>query len=95
MHADLNNIKNNFDEDRVNDQQELTMLKKSSGHKKSHKKRHSVKASLQKNLKAHTAEFEIWSHPWSQPVAKEIDFARSQLTRAETKMEKSHENWKH
>jgi len=63
MHADLYNIKNNFDEDRANQQVELSMLKnKSNGHKRSHKKRHSVKASLNKNLKkAHTAEFEIWS----------------------------------
>lgn len=100
MHADLYNIKNNFDEDRANQQVELSMLKnKSNGHKRSHKKRHSVKASLNKNLKkAHTAEFEIWSYPWSQSLAQKIDFAKFQtfdVTGAETKMENRHENWKH
>ena len=59
MHADLYNIKNNFDEDRANQQVELSMLKnrESTGvQHKAHKKRHTVKGALKKNLKA---SFEI------------------------------------
>ena len=109
MHADLNNIKNNFDQDRQNDQQELSMLKDRDEQTKlskmfqkssqkmhhGHKKRHTVKGRLHKNLKA---QFEIWRSPRSQMLTKKIDFANSQtfeVTGAETKMEKSHENWKH
>lgn len=110
MHADLNNIKDHFDQDRENDQQELSMLKNRDEETKlskmfqkssqkmhrAHKKRHTVKGNLHKNLKAH---FEIWKSPRSQMLTKKIDFAKFQtfeVTGAETKMEKSHgRNWKH
>lgn len=98
MHADLYNIKNNFDEDRANQQVELSMLKnrESTGvQHKAHKKRHTVKGALKKNLKA---SFEIWSRPWSQSLADIIEHAKIQkneVTGAETICENSHENWKH